>query len=186
MKKNNPNMKSLAKRLSRIQKRRADIFKKRNIEEKTLLEEETETLEAIKKDRYSIMVEPSLDWDKKRMVNLLAKISRNETPSKILGKIPLKDVALVKIQDENIRDTYYNSGKYQKTDSFAYPSRLLSDNNAWRIGISYLYGGPNSQVRVLFRNGDNNTDYICGILTNKPFGKQARTLPSKAGARAQK
>ena len=170
--KKNPNMKSLAKRLIGIRKRRADILEKRRREEKTFLEQEEETLEAIKKNRHSIMVEPSLNWDKKKMVNLLAKISRNETLSKILGKIPLKDVALVEIQDENIRDTYYNSGRYEKTDSFAYPSRLLSADNAWRIGIKYLYGGPNSRARVLFRKGGNHTDYVCGILMNEPFGKK--------------
>ncbi len=165
-------MKSLIKRLSTIRKRRADILGKIRREEETFLEQEKETLEAIKKDRYSAMVEPSNDWSKKRMVDLRAKISRNETLSKILGSIPLEDVALVKIQDENIRDTFYNSGRYEKTDAFADPRRFLSDLNAWRIGISYLCGGPNSRARVFFRKGENNTDYICGILMNKPFGKK--------------
>jgi len=170
--KKNPNMKSLAKRLSRIRERRADIVGKRRREEEILLEQEKETLEAIKKDRDSVMVEPSSDWNKKRMVDLLKKISKNETLSKILGKIPLKDVALVKIQDENIRDTFYNSGRYEKTKCFADPDKFLSEENAWRIGIRYLYGGPNSRARVLFREGENHTNYVCGILMNEPFGKR--------------
>jgi len=170
MKKKNPNMKSLAKRLSVIRKRRADIVGKRRREEETLLEQEKETLEAIKKDRHSVMIEPSSDWNKKRMFDLRAKISRNETLSKILGKNPLKDVALVKIQDENIRDRLYNSGRYEKTKAFADPNKFLSENNAWRIGIRYLYGGPHSRVRVLFREGRNHTNYVCGILMNEPFG----------------
>jgi|GEM_PF-5738721 len=172
MKKKNPNMKSLVKRLSVIRKRRADIAGKRRREEETLLKQEKETLEAIKKDRDSTMIEPSSDWNKKQMLDLRAKISRNETLSKILGKIPLKDVGLVKIQDENIQGTLYNSGRYEKTKCFADPSHFLSENNAWRIGISYLYGGPNSRVRVLFREGRNHTDYVCGILMNEPFGKK--------------
>ncbi len=106
------------------------------------------------------------------MLDLRMKILRNETLSKILGKIPIEDVALVKIQDENIRDTLYNSGRYEKTDEFADPDRLLSDENGWRIGIRYLYGGPNSRVRVLFRTGENHTVYVCGILMNEPFGKK--------------
>ena len=172
MKKENPNMKSLVKRLSVIRKRRADIIGKRRREEETLLKQEKETLEAIRKDRDSAMIEPSSDWTKKRMLDLRVKISRNETLSKIMGKIPLKDVALVKIQDENIRDTFYSSGRYEKTKYFADPENFLSEHNAWRIGISYLYGGPNSRARVLFRKGENHTDYVCGILMNEPFGKK--------------
>ena len=179
MEKKNPNMKSLAKRLSTIRKRHADIVGKRRREEETLLEQENEILEAIKKDRHSVMIVPSSDWNKKRMVDLLKKISRNETLSKILGKIPLEDVALVEIEDENIRDTFYNTGRYEKTDFFADPRHLLSEDNAWRIGIKYLYGGPNSRARVLFRNGENQKDYVCGILTNKPFGKNVSAHEKK-------
>jgi hypothetical protein len=102
----------------------------------------------------------------KALSGLRASIEKNEGIRKIIGKIPIEDIAFVKLSNEFVRDIDYEG---RKTDFYYEPHRLVHPYmNSWVLDIQYLHGGPGSSAKVLFREGENGHNYICGVLLNEP------------------
>jgi hypothetical protein len=175
MKKKGLNVKVLAVKLCRMENRRHEIIGKRMAEEKAFSKQEGEIIEAIKKNCHTALVVPSRDYQKKEILDLRAKISKNEVISKMLGRIPVEKIAIVEIRGEDIRDTYFWGRRSTKTDWWLRPDNLLSSNNAWRLDIRYLCGGPGSPAKAFYRRSKNNVNYLCGFMTDYPLkeGKAA-------------
>lgn len=102
--------------------------------------------------------------EKNPFVKLLMGGTRTTLPKLGLPRLSLKEIALAIVGDE----TYIG----QQWDCPAHNSwkDIYQWNNAWRLRLRYLYGGPRDPVRLIFAHSRNNAYYLCGFMVNSPMG----------------
>lgn len=170
-------IKDLFKKLDTVKGEHPKVEHQCHEDREKLWREERKLEELIRQNACAVVVDASaglsgppnqwwLDDYNKKVSGLRASIEKNEGIRKIIGKIPIEDVAFVKINDEQVRDRDYED---KKTDLYYDPIRLISPYmNRWILDISYFHVGPGSPAKVFFREGENGHYYICGVLLNEP------------------
>lgn len=173
MKQKNLIIKDLFEKLGTVKGKHSTVDHQRHEDHMKVHKEEWEILELIRQNACTVVVDPSADslpkgWFddyNKEVSGLRASIEKNEGIRKIIGKIPIEDIALVKLSNEYVRDI---DDEGRKTDFYYEPFRLVHPYiNSWILDIQYLHGGPGSPAKVLFRKGENGHHYICGVLLNE-------------------
>jgi hypothetical protein len=170
----NLTIKDLYKKLGTFKGECFKIEDKCHEDKKKVWKEEREIWELIRENARDIVVDPLagspekgwLDDYNRKLSGLRASVEKNEGIRKVIGKIPMEDVAFLRLSGEGVLDI---DGNGKKTDWYYEPRNLVHPYcNCWVMNMSYLHGGPGSPAKVLFREGDNGHYYVCGVLLNEP------------------
>jgi hypothetical protein len=113
------------------------------------------------------------NWPRKTLLNkevlqMRGNALKNPEVKMILDKyhMRIEDCALVNLGDEN----YCGSKKEWECPAHSSSESILnylqewSWGNDWKTRLSYYWGGPKDQIKILFQKSDNNRFKVIGLV----------------------
>jgi len=118
-------------------------------------------------------------WPRKTLLNkkvlqMRGNALKNPEVKMILNnyRVRIEDCALVILDSEDHIGSKFERDcpAFSSSESILNHLHLWSWGNTWKAQLSYYWGGPKDQVKILFRRSDNNRFKVIGLI--KIFSEQ--------------